>query len=175
MVSIKKHSIIAFAVIGLLSLFSLKSFAQKVGVVDGNEVLKNYSEAVSADAKITAQAKVWQDSLAIMTKALQEKAENYKKSFETMTKDAQKKAQDDVDAGQKMIVDYQNAKFNQQDGEILKLRSNLLTPIVNKVKDAIATVAKKKKIEIVLDKGQTTYVGDAVADITKDVTDSLKK
>src|SRR5689334_17560332 len=96
MVSMKKLSILTVAVFGIISLISLKSFAQKIGVVDGTEVLNNFSEAKNADEKIKSTGKMWQDSIQMMTKALQDKVDNYKKSYATMTKDAQDKASADV-------------------------------------------------------------------------------
>jgi Skp family chaperone for outer membrane proteins len=173
MLSTKKLTILA--VLGLLSLVSMKSFAQKIGVVDGSDVLANYPDTKAADEKIKAAGKVWQDSITMMTKALQDKAENYKKGFETMSKDAQAKAQADVDKSQQDIYAYQNAKFNQQDGEVVKMRNDLLKPILDKIKGVITTVAKKKKIEIVLDsKSQAIYVADSVTDITEEVKKDLK-
>jgi outer membrane protein len=175
MVSKKKLSIVTIAVIGLLSLVSMKTFAQKIGVVDGQKVLDSYSEYKAASDKIDVIVKSWQDTLAMMQKSLQDKAEGYKKGFEAMTKDAQAKAQADLDKGQQDIYAYNNQKSNQSNGEILKVRKDLMAPIVDKVKEAISTVAKKKKLDIILDKGNVAFVSDGATDITADVQSTLKK
>ena len=73
------------------------------------------------------------------------------------------------------IQNYNVSKSDQQNGEIVKVRKDIMAPIVDKVKNAINTVAKKKKLSIVLDKGNVAFVGDDVTDITGDVSDSLKK
>ena len=55
------------------------------------------------------------------------------------------------------------------------MRNDLLKPILDKIKGVITTVAKKKKIEIVLDsKSQAIYVADSVTDITEEVKKDLK-
>jgi len=175
MVSMKKLSIVAIAVFGMLSLVSMKSVAQKMGVVDGQKVLDSYSEYQTATTKLNGIIKSWQDTLATMQKALQEKADGYKKGFEAMTKDAQAKAQADLDKGQQDIYAYNNQKSNQTDGEIVKVRKDIMAPIVDRVKDAISVVAKKKKLDIILDKGNVAYVSDGATDITPDVQSALKK
>ena len=175
MVSMKKLTILALVVLASTSLFSMKSFAQKIGVVDGNKVLNDYSEYQSANTKLTAIIKSWQDTLGMMQKAAKDKFDSYQKIRETMSKDALAKADDEI---QKMQADMQNynlQKTDQQKGEIIKVRSDLMDPIVKKVKDAIDAVAKKKKLEVILDKGNMAYVSDAVPDITGDVSAALKK
>ena len=175
MVSMKKLTILAFAVLGMISLFSMKTFAQKIGVVDGQKVLDTYSEYTAATQKMDVIIKSWQDTLGMMNKALQDKFDSYQKILETMSKEAKTKADDELKKMQADIQNYNVQKSDQQKGEIVKVRSDLMGPIVSKVKDAINTVAKKKKIEIVLDKGNVAYVGDGVTDITADVQASLKK
>jgi outer membrane protein len=177
MVLNQKRTILTFAVIGLLSLVSMKSFAQKIGVVDGNKVLEGYSEYQTGNTKIQGIVKSWQDTITMMQKNLKEKFEGYQKIKETMSKEALAKADEEVNKMQQDIQTYNNAKMNQQNGDYLRVQKEVLTPILEKVKSAIATVAKKKKVEIVFDKNaQTTYVdSDHVTDLTDEVSGALKK
>jgi len=69
MVSMKKLTILTLAVLGIISLFSMKSFAQRSGVVDGNKVLESYSEYAAANTKLQGIIKSWQDTLGMMQKA----------------------------------------------------------------------------------------------------------
>jgi outer membrane protein len=175
MVSMKKLTILSLAVLGMLSLVSMKSFAQKIGVVDGNKVLESYTEYQTAQTKLQGIIKSWQDSLGVMQKAAKDKFDSYSKIKETMSKEAISKADEEL---QKMQTDMQNynlQKTDQQKGEIIKVRSDLMDPIIKKVKEAIEVVAKKKKIEIIMDKGNLAYIGEGVTDITADVSTSLKK
>src|SRR4051794_35965884 len=96
MVSITKRTIVTFTVFGLLSLVSLSAFAQKIGIVDGNKVLENYSEYKTAQSKIESTVKSWQDTAAMMQKNLKEKFEGYQKIKETMSKEALAKADEEV-------------------------------------------------------------------------------
>ncbi|HYM21316.1 MAG TPA: OmpH family outer membrane protein [Candidatus Kapabacteria bacterium] len=164
--------IAAFAVV--LSQTSVKTYAQKIGVVDGNEVLNTLDEAKKADDKIKPTGKMWQDSLAMMQKAAQDKQAGYQKILSTMSDDAKQKAQADLDQMGREMQSYQTSKFDQTNGELVKLRTDLVKPILDKIKSTIATVAKKKKLDIILDKNSTIYNSENVTEITKDVESALK-
>lgn len=171
----KKLSIFAIALIGMLSLGTMNSFAQKIGVVDGQVVLDNFSDYNAANKKLADIIKLWQDTLSMKNKNLQDKYESYQKILETMSKEAKQKADDELKAMQADIQSYNNAKSNQNDGDIVKVRKDLMAPIVEKVKNAITATAKKMKLDIILDKGNVAYVGEDVKDITKTVEEALKK
>jgi len=172
-----KRSFITFAVFGIISAFSVSAFAQKIGTVDGNKILDGYSEYQAANKKIQDVVKSWSDTVGMMQKNLKDKFESYQKIKETMSKDALAKADEELGKMQQDLQAYQAAKTNQQNGgELGKLQKELLTPILEKVKAAIGTVAKKKKIEVVFDKNaQTTYVDAGVPDLSDDVIAALKK
>lgn len=172
----KKLSIVAIAVLGMLSLISMKSLAQKVGVVDGQKVLDTYSEYKTASDKLNSIIKSWQDTLSMMQKAAQDKFDGYQKILETMSKEAKAKADDELKKMQLDIQNYNTQKSDQQKGEIVKVRQDIMAPVVDKVKEAINAVSKKKKLDIVLEKGNIAYLNEAgVTDITTDVQSALKK
>ena len=171
----KKSSILIVAITCMISLFSMNASAQKVGVVDGQKVLDSYSEYAAATTKMNGIIKLWQDTLGMMNKAAQDKFDSYQKIKESMSKDALAKADEELRKMQTEIQNYNLSKSDQQNGEIVKVRKDIMAPIVEKVKNAINTVAKKKKLDIILDKGNVAFVGEEVKDITSEVSDSLKK
>ena len=178
MVSKLKLTILAFAVIGMLSFVSTKSSAQKIAVIDQQKVLDVFPDYQAAQTKLNAVIKSWQDTLASMTKAAQDKFDSYSKIKETMSKEALSKADSELAKMQRDIQNYNTQKTNQQNGEILKVQKDIMSPVADKLHEVIAQVAKKKKVEIVIEKGNTTnipYVADGVTDITADVQAAVKK
>ena len=73
-----------------------------------------------------------------------------------------KAAKTDADR-QQVLKDYQNALSDKQKQE--------MTPLVDKTRDAIAGIAKKKGLVLVVDRSNLIYGG---TDITSDVTAALK-
>ncbi len=174
MLSAKRLSLFAVTCAVVLSLGTAKTFAQKIGVVDGNVVLSNFDDYKKANDKLNAQGKLWQDTLVMMNKAMTDKADGYQKILSTMSDDAKQKAQTELNQMKQNFDAYNNAKFNQQDGELFKMRADLLKPILDKIKKSVEEIAKKKKLDVIIDKGQIVYVASSVTDITDDVQKSLK-
>jgi Skp family chaperone for outer membrane proteins len=110
----------------------------------------------------------------MMTKNAQEKQQSYMKILSTMSEDAKQKAQAELDQLGQQIQAYQNSKFNSNEGELIKTRNELLKPILEKVKNTVTDVAKKKKVDLVLDKNSVIFTGTAVVDLTDDVKKALK-
>jgi Skp family chaperone for outer membrane proteins len=178
MVSKLKLTILAFAVIGMVSIFSTKSAAQKIGVIDQQKVLEVFPDYQAAQAKIQGIIKGWQDTLKMMTDAAQAKFDGYQKIKETMSKEALAKADSELSKMQRDIQNYNNVKTNQQNGEILKVQNDNLKPVSDKLREVVGSVAKKKKLDLILDKNSqltVAYVGDNVTDITTDVQAAVKK
>jgi Skp family chaperone for outer membrane proteins len=111
----------------------------------------------------------------MMLKARQEKFDAASKSFESMTKEAQQKAQQEIDEMLANAQKYNQEKLAGNESVINKERVKLLEPILAKIKDVIASVSKKKGLDIVIDsKAGAIYVGDKVVDVTKEVSAALK-
>ena len=71
------------------------------------------------------------------------------------------------------MMQYQEEKFGQQ-GELNKVREELLDPIRSKIRKAIEAVAKDEKIVLVVDKMAAIY-SDTSIDITFRVIDKIKR
>ncbi|HET9137700.1 MAG TPA: OmpH family outer membrane protein [Candidatus Kapabacteria bacterium] len=177
------HSVkrISFLAVIAAVVFSYGSaFAQKIGWVDGNDVMSTYSEYIKVQDKLKAQGKVWSDSLQMMQKAAQDKADNYRKILSTMSDDAKQKASAELDQLGQQIQQYQVTKFSQTEGEYAKLTVDLMKPVQEKVHAAIVAVAKKKKLDLILDKGSLVYpqttaeLNGNLVDVTADVKAALK-
>lgn len=171
----KKLIFAALAFISLAGFGSREASAQKVVVVDAAKALQEYPAAQDAEKKLQAMVQSWQDSLKLMQEGLTAKADAYKKVFDTMSKEKQDEAQREVNDGLKKIQDYQNMKFNSQNGQVLTERAKLLEPIVGKIRDVITGIAKKEKAGVVIDKANLIYVDNGVTDLTDKVIAELKK
>jgi Skp family chaperone for outer membrane proteins len=90
-----------------------------------------------------------------------------------MGQDQQMKEEEALQAQNMQMVQYQEEKFGQQ-GELNRLREELLEPLRTKIKLAIDKVAKEEKIKMVVDKVMVLY-SDTTIDITFKVIDTIKR
>ncbi|RMF32780.1 MAG: OmpH family outer membrane protein [Chlorobiota bacterium] len=152
-----------------------KEQALRIAVADLEKIAKELPEAVAADRELTELRKRFLDTLQMMETKFKERLESYQKSKAMMTAEAQRKEEDDLRALQQQYALYQEEKFGLQ-GELARRRDSLLSPILKKVQEAVATVAKEERYNFVFDRGSSflLYAEDK-ADITYKVLDRIKR
>jgi outer membrane protein len=166
-------AVVALVLVGALA----QAQAQKIGYVNSTKIFQEYPAALDAQKKIDAIGRPYQDSLEAMQKDLQSRYEDYQKK-EGMMNDATKKAeQQKLVEMERQANQYRTDKFGQ-DGELARQTEKIITPIREKIKSAIAQVAKEEKYSFVFDKTEQIQVllyGDPNQDITFKVIDKLKR
>lgn len=148
-----RSMMIASAVLASV-LVAPAAFAQTIGYVDTARVLVSYKGAQSASAQV-------QKELAALQK---EFAERQKKIA-----DAQKSGKSQAEL-QKLIEQYEKELIPLKE-RAAKLDQRLSADVRTKIISQIQAIAKKRKVDLVLDKGAVYYGG---VDLTDDVIKSLK-
>ncbi|MBF1387233.1 OmpH family outer membrane protein [Prevotella denticola] len=144
-------------------------FAQKFGHLDSQALLQSLPEATAVQNKLEAKGKEYQKQLEDMQAELQRQAQAYDKTKSTMnaTKQAEteKNLQDMYNKIQQTAQDNQKA-FNEE-------QQKQLGPVLEKVRNAIAAVAKAGNYVYIMEKaaGQPLYINEA---LSKDVTAEVK-
>ena len=149
-------------------------FAQKFGHLDSQALLQSLPEATAVQNKLEAKGKEYQKQLEDMQAELHRQAEACDKSKSTMnaTKQAEteKNLQDMYNKIQQTAQDNQKA-FNEE-------QQKQLGPVLEKVRNAIAAVAKAGNYVYIMEKaaGQPLYINEALSkDITAEVKAQLAK
>lgn len=147
----------------------------RIAVADLEKIAKELPEAATADRELTELRKRYLDTLQMLETKFKERLESYQKSKAIMTQEAQRKEEEDLRALQQQYALYQEEKFGLQ-GELSRRRDSLLSPILKKVQEAVATIAKEERYNFVFDRGSSflLYAEDK-ADITYKVLDRIKR
>jgi outer membrane protein len=157
-------------------LFSMSAFSQKmsIGVVDVEKIGKELDEYKEADAKIKEMQKKVYDSLMAMQDEYGKKIEAYQRQKGMMKPEEQAKQEEILKNFEQTAIRFRDEK-NQ---ELQQKGSQLLEPIKNKIKEAIAQVAKDNNLDLIIDKntnvGIVVFNSDKV-DYTQEVIIKLKK
>lgn len=147
----------------------------KIGVVSADVILKELPDAIKAGKTIEEAGMKIRDTLQMMQKEFETRIESYRKQEAMMTADAKRKEEESLGALRQRFLQYQEEKLGQT-GEIARMREELLQPIRAKVSEAINTVAKEEKLNLVLDKvGGIVLYSEDKADITYKVLDRMKR
>lgn len=160
--------------IALMLIAPMTLFAQKFGHIDSNALLESLPEAKTAQSELQAKGQEYQKQLEDMQKELQTKAEAYDKAKATMPKAKQEETENELNDMYQKI--QQTAQDNQKAFQDEQQRK--LGPVLDKVRTAIATVAKAGGYVYIMEKdaGQPLYINTTLStDITDDVKAELLK
>ncbi|CEJ71908.1 OmpH family outer membrane protein [Chryseobacterium oranimense] len=141
----------------VLFLFFGFSNAQKIGIVDTGYILDKLPQYKEAEARLNAQIDTWQSEL----QNLQSEYERKKSAFESekvlLIGDQLKLREKEVMDLEKNIKTTTSLRFGAN-GEITKLRTNLVVPFQDQIWTAVKTMAEKNGLGTVLDKSDNNVL-----------------
>jgi len=161
-------------------LLSINAFAQtplKIGYVDSEVILTQFSEAIKAQGDLDALTNRWSTQLYSMTQSYQQSIADYQKQSETMNEAKKLEAQQKIVKMEQDIMEFRRTKFTQGTGEVYKKQEELFSPVKAKIYAAIQKVAKEENMQFVFDKSGDILLlyADSAFDITYKVLDNLKR
>ncbi|MFZ2324469.1 MAG: OmpH family outer membrane protein [Ignavibacteriaceae bacterium] len=161
-------------------LLSINAFSQtqlRIGYVDSEVILTQFSEAIKAQGDLDALTNRWSAQVDSMTQVYQQSIADYQKQSETMNEAKKTEAQQKIVKMEQDIMDFRRAKFTQGTGEIYKKQEELFSPVKTKIYAAIQKIAKEENMQFVFDKSGDIILlyADSSFDITFKVLDTLKR
>ncbi len=142
----------------------------KVGYVNFTELVKALPEAAQIKGKVDAYSNQYMDQLKAMYSEYQAKGQEFQKQQASMTDAIRTAKQEELVNLQKRMNDYQN----EAQQKVAARTDELSKPLLEKVRAAIALVAKEKGYTYVLDSSQTDLiVSPAGDDLAADVKAKL--
>lgn len=153
-------------IVMVLAAITLPATAQKFGHIDSQELLMAMPERDKAEEQLEQQAAVYQQQLQEMQQELQQKYENYMAKGETWPEAIRKTKEKELNQLQQGLQDF--SQTAQQD--LAKLEEDLLSPMINRAKEAIEAVGAENGFTYIFDAstGATLFNGG------EDVTDLVK-
>ncbi|RPI68456.1 MAG: OmpH family outer membrane protein [Ignavibacteriales bacterium] len=168
-----------FLLAAVFIFISANSFAQtqlKLGYVDSQVILTQFSEAIKAQGELDALTTRWSAQVDSMTMSYQQALADYQKQANTMPEERKLEAQKNLIAQEQAIIDFRRQKFGQS-GEIYQMQEQIFDPVKQKIYTAIEQVAKTENMQFVFDKSGDIILlyADSAFDITFQVLDKLKR
>jgi len=141
--------------------------AQKIGYVDLQEIMVNMPEYKKANTDMEKYQKQLEDDLMKLQAEFKTKYEEYEKNANTLTPTMREFKEKELRQLQERIQEFQQSA--QEDSR--KKEADLLKPIVEKAKEAIAQVAKESNYTYIFDSNTAGMLykpeGDNVTTLVK--------
>lgn len=160
----------------MLLLFApLALFAQKFGHVDSQSIIQSLPEVSRVMGEIEALSKQYENEYQESQTEFQRLFDDYNKKKDTMNATQQQETENSLQEKAQRI--QQQAQQNQE--ALQKAYNDKTQPIINKVRQAIETVAKTGGYVYVMDVstlGNAVFINDAISkDLTAEVKAQLTK
>lgn len=142
--------------LGLVSALSVSAFAEKIAVVDSQEVIGKYSGTKAVGASLDKEAKRYENEINQRQVALQKEEVALQAKGNKIT-DAEKKAfQAKVEGFYKYV--------NTSKETMGKMEYDKMSVIFNKANKAVQAVAAEGKYDYVLERGAVLLGGEDITD-----------
>ena len=155
-----------------LLMGSTSLFAQKFGRINTQEIIMSMPETKTMQTNMEAYAKELQDNIETMNVEFNTKLQDFQKNFNTLTYIAKEMKEKDLNDLQARIREFQERA--QQ--EYQKKQNELLSPIIEKAKNAIDKISAAGGYLVVFDTstGSLAYFDEAtLTDIAPEVKKEL--
>jgi outer membrane protein len=164
-----KRIIIGFSlVLGLL----VNIEAQKIAIVDINEVLSSLPEYQNAQTELDRIAAEWRQEIAQEFDKVKSMYNKFQAEQVLLSADDKTKKEEEIIKKESDVRELQKTKFGPE-GALFKKRQEMVSPIQDKVFSAIEGYAADRGYDIIFDKGGAT--GLLFTNPEYDKTADLKK
>ncbi|MEZ4721579.1 MAG: OmpH family outer membrane protein [Flavobacteriales bacterium] len=133
----------------------LSATAQRYAFIDTDFILEQIPAYQEAQAEIDAQAEKWQKQIEARYDEIEQMYTAYKAEQVLLTPEMRKQREDEIIKKEKEAKDFQREKFGV-DGELFKLRQELIKPIQDQVFDAVRKMADQKSYAVIFDKAASS-------------------
>lgn len=155
-------------VISLLTAVAVH--AQKFALVDMEYILGNIPAYEQANKQIENASKQWQAEVDKLSQEAKKLYADYQSKVENMSKNERTQSEEAVIAKEKAASDLRRKYFGPE-GELYKLREQLLQPIEDQVYEAVKAIATRRSYAAVIDRASANSILFASPDI--DISDEV--
>jgi len=129
--------------------------AQRYAFIDTDYILEQIPAYQEAQAEIDAQAEKWQKQIQARYDEIEKMYTAYKAEQVLLTPDMKKVKEQEIIQKEKDAKDFQKQKFGVE-GDLFKLRQELIKPIQESVFEAVQKMAEQKSYAVIFDKAASS-------------------
>jgi outer membrane protein len=146
------------------------SHAQRYAIIDTKYILDRLPDYRQAQKQLDDVAANWQKEIDAMQQELDKMYRDFEAEQVMLSNDLRKKREDQLFVKEKTLRDLQRKRFGFE-GDLFKIRQDLIKPIQDKVYNAVQKLAVQRGYDFILDKseGITVIFADPKLEKSEDV------
>jgi len=146
--------------------------AQKIALVDVNEILEELSDYRNAQSEIDNISSKWRQEIALEMDEIKSMYNKFQAEQVLLSDEIKRQREDEIMAKESAVREMQKRRFGP-DGDLFRKRQELISPVQDKVFTAIEDLASSRGYDIILDKAGSA--GILFANDDYDKTDEVKR
>ena len=159
-------------ILALFLVFTAMSKAQRYAVIDSKYILEKLADYKTSQTKLDQVSNQWQLEIEKKQTELDKMYKDYDAEQVMLNNELRKKREDELFNREKEVRDLQKKRFGFE-GDLFKLRQELIKPIQDRVYVAIQKLAIERSYDFILDKSEGITV--IFADPKLDKSDEVLK
>lgn len=161
--------------LALVLFVSLATYAQRIAIVDVNQILESIEEYRNAQTQLDNLAAQWQQEIAQEHDVIKGLYSKYQAEQVLLSDEARRQREDQILDKEKEVRQLQKERFGP-DGELFKRRQGLVRPIQDRVYAAIESYAQERGYDFIFDKSSASGMifSNSEYDKTTDILNKLK-
>ncbi len=136
----------------MVALLTFTVSAQRIAIVDINEVLGSFTDYQNAEKEIDKVASEWKQEIAQEYDKIKALYNKYQAEQVLLNEDQKKEREDEITEAEKAVRQMQKNRFGPE-GDLFNKRQGLVSPIQDKVYSAIEDFASDRGYDLIFDKG----------------------
>ncbi len=156
----------------MAAMAAINTQAQRIAIVDINEVLSSFPDYQDAEKEINRFAAEWKQEIAQEYDKIKAMYNKYQAEQVLLNDEQKKQREDEIMIAEKSARELQKKRFGPE-GDLFVKRKELVSPIQDKVFSAIEDFAANKGYDIIFDKGGAAGLLFVTSDFDK--TDDIKR
>lgn len=146
--------------------------AQRIAIVDINNILESMTEYKQAQGEIDKLAAAWRQEIGVEYDKIKSLYNKYQAEQVLLSDDAKVEKENEIMEAEKLVREMQKQRFGPE-GDLFQKRQEYVQPIQEKVFAAIESYATERGYDIIFDKGSTAGILFTSGDYDK--TEDIKK
>lgn len=131
--------------------FTFTSHAQRIAVVDINEILANFPDYQNAEKMLDKTANEWRQEVSQEMDKVKALYNKYQAEQVLLSPEQKKEKEEEIVKREAEVMEMQRKRFGPE-GDLFIKRQELVAPIQDKVYNAIEEFAAAKGFDIIFDK-----------------------
>ncbi len=163
------------AVFAFATLVVFSAQAQRIAYVDVNRLLESVSAYQTAQTELDRVSSKWRQEIAQEYDKIKGMYNRYQAEQVLLSDDARKQREEEIMTKEKDVRDLQRKYFGPE-GDLFKMRQELVRPIQDKIYAAIEDYAKERGFDFIFDKAGNAGMifSNPQYDKTDDILQRLK-